>query len=202
MAFRRAVTPEASVMSNSAGSAMSGTSQSKWSSRLASGSSTLARPNAIPGHILLPAPNGRSWKSVPLKSTVEDSAPTSKRSGQNSSIGCFGPALLVPAQRPGVDDDPRPPRHVKPEHLAGFSALAWDQQRHRRVQTERLPDDEVQVWQLTEPVLDHPAAALEGSAHLSRRLLHHRWVLDQFRHGPFKRRGRRLASGGEEILYI
>ena len=38
--------------------------------RLASVSSMMARPNAIPGHILRPEPNGRKEKSLPLKSTA------------------------------------------------------------------------------------------------------------------------------------
>nr|CAB3461234.1 unnamed protein product [Digitaria exilis] len=84
-AFRRAVMPNASVMSNSAGSARPGTSQSKWNSRLASASSTLASPNAIPGHILRPAPNGRSSKSAPFKSTSTPPASASNRSGRNAS---------------------------------------------------------------------------------------------------------------------
>nr|CAB3464992.1 unnamed protein product [Digitaria exilis] len=84
-ALRRAVMPNASVMSNSAGSARPGTSQSKWNSRLASASSTLASPNAIPGHILRPAPNGRSSKSAPFKSTSTPPASASNRSGRNAS---------------------------------------------------------------------------------------------------------------------
>lgn len=65
VAFRLAVMPNALAMPNTTGSATPGASQSKWNNRLASASS-----KDIPGHILRPAPKGRSSKSAPLISTV------------------------------------------------------------------------------------------------------------------------------------
>ncbi|KAF4396069.1 hypothetical protein G4B88_020706 [Cannabis sativa] len=47
-----------------------GSFQSKWYNKNASGSSTLISPNDIPGHILLPAPNGIYSKLFPLKSIL------------------------------------------------------------------------------------------------------------------------------------
>ncbi|BAS98819.1 Os06g0642400 [Oryza sativa Japonica Group] len=61
---RRVVTPLCSFMSIST---PSGSFQSKWYKRLASASSNVARPNAIPGHMRRPAPNGIYSKFVPLK---------------------------------------------------------------------------------------------------------------------------------------
>ncbi|KAF4362235.1 hypothetical protein F8388_008119 [Cannabis sativa] len=59
---------ENSVMSKSLGSIPLGSFQSKWYSNKARESSTLVIPNDMPGHILLPAPNGINSKLLPLKS--------------------------------------------------------------------------------------------------------------------------------------
>ncbi|KAF4384311.1 hypothetical protein F8388_004544 [Cannabis sativa] len=45
-----------------------GSFQSKWYNKYARGSSTFISPNDMPGHILLPAPNGMYSKLFPLKS--------------------------------------------------------------------------------------------------------------------------------------
>ncbi|KAF4391216.1 hypothetical protein G4B88_016526 [Cannabis sativa] len=63
--------PNNSVISKSSWLIISlGSFQSKWYNKNASGSSTLISPNDIPGHILLPTPNGIYSKLFPLKSIL------------------------------------------------------------------------------------------------------------------------------------
>ncbi|BAS98805.1 Os06g0640933, partial [Oryza sativa Japonica Group] len=61
-----------------------------------------------------------------------------------------GPVPLVAADRPGVHQHLRAARHVVAEHPARLPALAREQQRQRRVQPERLPDDEAKVRELAD----------------------------------------------------
>uniref|UniRef100_A0A0A9CFE8 Uncharacterized protein n=1 Tax=Arundo donax TaxID=35708 RepID=A0A0A9CFE8_ARUDO len=79
-----------------------GASQSKWNKRLASGSSTLTRPNSIPGHILRPAPNGSSSKSAPLKSVHLAGGGGLEPLRPELAGVAAGPVPLVAAQRPDV----------------------------------------------------------------------------------------------------
>ncbi|CAL9781999.1 unnamed protein product [Musa acuminata subsp. burmannicoides] len=67
-------------MSSSSGFIPSGSSQSKYRS-WARVSFIVASANAAPGHILRPPPNGKYWKSDPLKSTL----PSSNLSGMKLS---------------------------------------------------------------------------------------------------------------------
>jgi hypothetical protein len=89
--FLLAVIPSPSAMSRSSGTAPPGSAQSKWKRRLARPSSMTARPSAMPGQILRPAPNGTNSKFVPLKSTSALTPPSSNLSGLNSSAS--GPQL-------------------------------------------------------------------------------------------------------------
>ncbi|WRX20487.1 hypothetical protein QQP08_012974 [Theobroma cacao] len=66
--FLLTVMPKHSVMSKSSQLLPFGSFQSKWYSNCARGSSMLGSANDMPGHILLPAPNGIYSKCVPLKS--------------------------------------------------------------------------------------------------------------------------------------
>ena len=61
--------PKTSVMSRSSSFIPFGNFQSKWNNNWASGSSTFGSANNMPGHILLPAPNGINSKFVPMKPT-------------------------------------------------------------------------------------------------------------------------------------
>nr|CAB3455271.1 unnamed protein product [Digitaria exilis] len=111
-------------MSISPGSIPSGSSQSKWYRREARGSSMLANPNPIPGHIRRPAPNGMNSKSVPLKST----SLFSNLSGMNSSGAsqCVGSLPIAHAftstMVPAGTSKPRT-RHVL-RHSRGISSGA------------------------------------------------------------------------------
>nr|CAB3497465.1 unnamed protein product [Digitaria exilis] len=69
---------------------------------LARVSSIVARPMATPGHILRPAPNGRSSKCAPLKSV----------SLPSNLSGVVAPDGRVPADGPRVDEEPGLGRHV------------------------------------------------------------------------------------------
>ncbi|BAS72582.1 Os01g0543800 [Oryza sativa Japonica Group] len=61
------------------------TSQSKWYRRFARMISMLAEAKFIPGQIRRPAPNGKNWKSVPMKSTFAALPSSTNLSGKNSS---------------------------------------------------------------------------------------------------------------------
>ena len=116
-------------------------------------------------------------------------------------LGVAGPVPPVAAQRPDVDEHGGARRHVVAEHAARLLGLPREQQRQRRVQPERLPDDELQVPELAQRVLRHRAARAEGLAHLGRRPLHRLRVPDQLRHRPLQRGRRRLAAGAEDVLH-
>ena len=62
------IIPNVSPMSMSSGLISSGSFQAKWRRREANIKCTILLANGNPGHILLPAPNGMSSKSRPLKS--------------------------------------------------------------------------------------------------------------------------------------
>ncbi|CAA6668034.1 unnamed protein product [Spirodela intermedia] len=72
-------------MSRSSGTIPAGRDQSKWQRRPARASSTSQIAKFIPGHILLPAPNGRNWKSIPRKSAGGGGSSRRNLSGRNSS---------------------------------------------------------------------------------------------------------------------
>ena len=86
------VCPVHSVMSKSSPFAPWGNAQSNLCTRFVNKRSLVAIANVIPGHPLLPAPNGINWKSRPLKSIVE----FKNLSGWNQgSQYCTVPASMV-----------------------------------------------------------------------------------------------------------
>ncbi|GER36393.1 peptidase C78 [Striga asiatica] len=103
--FLEAVIPGFSIMSKSSPLPPSGSFQSKLYRSQATGSSTLAKPNVIPGHILLPLPKGRYSKSPPTKS----GPPSSNLSGtklsgsfQNSGSLCMAHVLTITLTLAGI----------------------------------------------------------------------------------------------------
>ncbi|BAS72211.1 Os01g0377250 [Oryza sativa Japonica Group] len=113
------------------------------------------------------------------------------------------PVRRVPADRPRVDEHHHTLRHVEAHHPARLPALPRQQHRHRRVQPERLLDDEVQVGEIAQALLGDAVLPGngEGSSDLVLRLAHHPRVPHQLRHGPLQRRRRRLAARHEHVLH-
>ncbi|KAF7838266.1 RNA polymerase, subunit H/Rpb5, conserved site-containing protein [Senna tora] len=95
---KQKVTPDFSVMSMSCAQvAVSGSFHSNQFKRLARTYSTDAIPNAIPGHLLLPMPNGINSKSWPLKSISlfsNLSGTNSSALSQTSGSLCIAHALM------------------------------------------------------------------------------------------------------------
>ncbi|KAF7111916.1 hypothetical protein CFC21_111871 [Triticum aestivum] len=114
-------------------------------------------------------------------------------------LGVRPPARRVPADGPRVDQHHGALGHVVPEDATGLAALPREEQRHCRVQPERLLDHQPQVRQLLQGLL--PGAALPGerAAHLRLRPPERRRFPHQLRHGPLQRRRRGLAPGPEEV---
>ncbi|WVZ98050.1 LOW QUALITY PROTEIN: hypothetical protein U9M48_043533 [Paspalum notatum var. saurae] len=121
--FFFATTPMFSLASISLGSATpSGSFQSKWYRRLARASSMLATPRFMPAHMRRPDPNGMN------------SLDFSNRSGLNSSASSQYLGFLQIAQALMSTAD-----------LACLAALAWEQQRQRRVQPQSFLDDKLEA---------------------------------------------------------
>ncbi|KAJ8431334.1 hypothetical protein Cgig2_033176 [Carnegiea gigantea] len=89
-------------MSNLSPFAPSGRAQSNAQMRFATASSAPMVTNSVAGQILLPAPNGISWKCCPLKSTVEPSHRTKSPTTNlpNSSANFFNNTPKLPLSSP------------------------------------------------------------------------------------------------------
>ncbi|KAB8107302.1 hypothetical protein EE612_041976, partial [Oryza sativa] len=94
------------------------------------------------------------------------------------------PDAGVPAERVGVDEDPRPRRDVIAHDRRRLQGLVGDQEWPRRVHPEGLADDAPEVGQLAEVRLRHHAAAADDAVELLLDLAEHPGVLDHLRHHP------------------
>ena len=74
------------------------------------------------------------------------------------------------------------------------------QQRRRRVQAERLVDDALEVAEARQVVRVDEAGGAHGGVDLGLRLLELLRVVEQERHGPFRRGRRCLRPGAKQIL--